>query len=337
MKANRGFSMLGLSVLWLSTGGAAAFDAPLSGTIAINGSSTVAPVTMAAAELFQEKHPKVRISVGVSGTGGGFKKFLDEQASLRTDITNASRPITPLELERAKKLGVEFIEIPVAIDGMAVVVHPGNTFCDHLTVAELKRVWEPGSSISNWKDIRPGFPDLSLKLYGPGSDSGTFDYFTLAVVGKERASRSDYTASENDNVLVQGVSGDRGSLGYFGLSYYETNRSKLKLVAIDPGDGKAVLPSKETIYSGAYRPLARPLFIYVNKASFARPEVRAFVEFFADEAARIAEHPSVRYTALNEDLSKLVRDRVRVGTTGTVFADPAVAETADLIRLYGGR
>ena len=215
-----------------------AWAADLTGTVKVDGSSTVAPITMAGAEMFQAANPKVRVTVGISGTGGGFKKFLDEKTELRTDINDASRFIKEAELSRAKELGVEFIEIPIAMDGLAVVAHPSNTFCNHLTVEELKKIWEPGSTIKNWKDVRAGFPDLPIKLYGPGTDSGTFDYFTEVVVGKEKASRSDYTASESDNVLVQGVSGDKGALGYFGHAYFEANKSKLKLLAIDNGDGK---------------------------------------------------------------------------------------------------
>ncbi len=317
-------------------GTSSAFSQSLTGKVTANGSSTVGPITMAAAELFQTTHPKVNVTVGISGTGGGFKKFLDEKEDLRIDICDASRAISPSEIERAKQLGVEYMEIPVAIDGMAVLVHSGNTFCNDLSVAELKRIWEPGSTVSNWKDVRAGFPDLPLKLYGPGTDSGTFDYFTQAIVGKEKASRSDYTASENDNVLVQGVSGDKGSLGYFGYSYYEVNKGKLKLLAIDAGDAKAIKPSKETIYSGQYMPLARPLFIYVNKKSFGRPEVKAFVEFYVDQAAKIAEMPSVRYTALPAEVGTAIKKRVADGKTGTMFGDSTKIKPKSLLEIYRG-
>ena len=258
--------------------------AQLGGAVKLDGSSTVAPITMAAAELFMAEHPRVRVTVGISGTGGGFKKFLDIKPDLRTDISDASRPIKPSELERAAKLGIEFIEVPIGIDGIAVMVHPSNGFCEFLTVAELKRIWEPGSAINNWSRVRKGFPDVPLKLYGPGTDSGTFDYFTKAIVGKEKSSRSDYTASESDNVLVRGIAGDRGALGYFGYSYYEANRGKLRLVAIDSNNGTPVEPSLDVIRGGTYRPLSRPMFLYVNKAAYKRPEVESFVGFFFDNA-----------------------------------------------------
>lgn len=287
-----------------------ALGADLSGAVKIDGSSTVAPVSMGMAELFQEEHSGVRITVGISGTGGGFKKFLEEQPALRTDINNASRPISASEKERAAKLGIEYIEFMVAIDGLAVVVHPSNDFCKHLTVEELKRIWEPNSKINNWNQIRSGFPDLPLKLYGPGTDSGTFDYFTEAVVGKEKSCRSDFTMSENDNVLVQGVAGDKGGLGYFGYSYYEANHNKLGLLAVDKGDGKPVKPTLETVRGDKY-PLARPLFIYVNKAALARPEVRAFVEFYFDHAVEIVEHPMVNYVAL--DPAKYSENKAKLG------------------------
>lgn len=294
--------------------------AELSGTVRVDGSSTVAPITMAAAELFQAANPKVRVTVGISGTGGGFKKFLDEKTDLRTDINDASRPIRDAEMARAKQIGVEFVEIPIAMDGLAVVVHPSNTFCDHLTVAELKKIWEPGSTIQNWKDIRAGFPDLPLKLYGPGTDSGTFDYFTEVIVGKEKASRNDYTASESDNVLVQGVSGDKGAMGYFGQSYYEANHKKLKLLAIDNGNGKPVAPtSVDIVRGGTYTPLSRPLFLYVNADSLKRPEVLAFLEYILDNSRMIVEHPRVGYVSLTDDVIALAKKRLKAGTTGSAM------------------
>lgn len=310
---------------------------PLTGTIQINGSSTVAPVMIAASEMFGAVEPRVRVPVGISGTGGGFKKFLEDRKSLRTDINDASRPVSATELARAKSLGVEFIELPIAMDGVAVVVHPQNKFCDHLTVEELRRVWEPGSKVQSWKDIRPSFPDLPIKLYGPGPDSGTFDYFTEAVCGKEKASRNDYTASENDNVLVQGISGDAGSLGYFGFSYYEANKSKLKLLGVDHGDGKPVTPNVGAIRSGEYTPLARPLFIYVNRESADRAEVRAFVEFFFANAAKIVEHKKVNYVALDPGLYSLAKARFDQRVTGSLFVDRAHTGPVDLMALYGGR
>lgn len=309
--------------------------ADLSGTVKVDGSSTVAPISMAAAELFQQANPKVRVTVGISGTGGGFKKFLDDKPDLRTDINDASRPIKESELSRARELGIEFVEIPVAIDGLAVVVHPSNAFCDHLTIDELKRIWEPGSTIKNWKDVRAGFPDLPLKLYGPGTDSGTFDYFTEVVVGKEKASRSDYTASESDNVLVQGVSGDKGALAYFGHAYFEANKNKLKLLAIDNGDGKPIAPTSiDIIRSGAYMPLSRPLFIYINAESLKRPEVRAFATFLIEKSREIAENPRVGYVALTPEIISLAKDRLGQSMTGSAMAD-APKGAADLKSIYG--
>ena len=291
----------------------------LKGKVKVDGSSTVAPITMATAELFQAEQPRVRVTVGISGTGGGFKKFLDERHDLRTDISDASRAIKTVEIERAKVVGVEYIEIPIGIDGIAVMVHPSNAFCEHLTVEELKRIWEPGSAITNWSQVRTGFPDLRLKLYGPDADSGTFDYFTKAICGKEHASRSDYTASASDNVLVQGIAGDRGALGYFGYSYYEANKGKLKLIAVDNDDGDPVTPSLDVIRAGTYRPLSRPMFIYVNKASYKRPEVKAFLEFFLDNARRIVEHPTVNYVALSDEMYELGRRRLNEGKTGSAM------------------
>ncbi len=292
----------------------------LRGRVKVDGSSTVAPITMAAAEMFQAVQPRVRVTVGISGTGGGFKKFLDAKPSLRTDISDASRPIKPSELSKAKALGIEFMEIPIAIDGLAVVIHPSNNFCDYLTVEELKRIWEPGSAINNWSQVRKGFPDLPLKLYGPGTDSGTFDYFTEAIVGKEDASRADYTASESDNVLVQGVTGERGGLGYFGYSYYVANKDRLKLVAIDNNTGHPIKPDVDVVRSGKYKPLSRPLFLYVNKQSYARPEVRAFVGFILDNARKIVEHPRVNYVALPDEMYRMGRQRLSAGVTGSAMA-----------------
>ncbi len=306
----------------------------LSGSVKVDGSSTVAPITMAAAEMFQGQQPRVRVTVGISGTGGGFKKFLDEQPSLRTDISDASRPIKEAELSRAEKLGVQFVEVPIGIDGLSVVVNPSNGFCDQLTTSELKRIWEPGSKINNWKDIRAGFPDQPLKLYGPGTDSGTFDYFTEVIVGKEKASRSDYTASESDNVLVQGVAGDKGALGYFGHSYWQENKSKVKLVAIDNGEGKPVAPTTtDIIRSGEYKPLSRPLFLYVNVESYKRPEVRAFLEFYFEHAREIVEHPRVGYVGLSDELYEMGMQRLAKGTTGSAM-DAAPKGVTDLSKIY---
>jgi phosphate transport system substrate-binding protein len=310
---------------------------PIKGRVRIDGSSTVAPIMMAAAEMFNGQQPRVQVTVGISGTGGGFKKFLEEKPDLRTDINDASRNIKESEIERARKLGVEFIELPIAYDGIAVVTNPKNTFCKHLTIAELKRIWEPGSKINNWKDVRAGFPDLPIKLYGPGPDSGTFDYFIETVVGGEKACRSDFTASEDDNTLVQGVAGDEGALGYFGFAYYEANESQLSLLAIDDGEGNLIKPTMDTIRSGKYSPLSRPLFIYVNKAASQREEVAAYLNYILDNAKKIVEHPRVKYVALSPALYEAVRSRLEKGTAGSMMADPAAAKKSleELLHVAG--
>ena len=247
----------------------------LSGIIEIDGSSTVAPVSQAVAEEFQKLHQDVRPVVGVSGTGAGFKRFTVGE----TDISDASRPIKPSEAEAAAANGIEYLELKVGTDGLSVMVNPENDFVDCLTVGELKAIWEPGSTVSTWQDVRSEWPDDEIRLYGPGTDSGTFDYFTEEIVGEARKSRPDYTPSEDDNVLVLGIYGDKNSLGYFGYAYYIENQDKLKIVAVDNGAG-CVAPSAATIEDGSYSPLARPLFIYVNEKSLERPEVKAFVEFY---------------------------------------------------------
>jgi phosphate transport system substrate-binding protein len=222
------------------------------------------------------------VNVGISGTGGGFKRFVVGE----TDISDASRPIKSSEIEQAQANSIEYVEIRVAQDGLAVTVHPSLTFVSCLTVEELKRIWEPESTVDSWSDVRAEWPDIPLRLYGPGTDSGTFDYFTERVVGKEDASRADYTASEDDNVLVQGIAGDSDALGYFGFAYFAENQGRLRLVAVDDGQG-CTLPSDATVKSGDY-PLSRPLFIYVNAEALQRPEVRAFVEFYLENALDLA-------------------------------------------------
>ncbi|MEM2896383.1 MAG: PstS family phosphate ABC transporter substrate-binding protein [Candidatus Bathyarchaeia archaeon] len=274
-----------------------------SGTIEIDGSSTVFPITQAVAEEFQKLNPDVRVNVGISGTGGGFKRFIMGE----TDISDASRPIKASEAESAKQNGIEYIELKVAIDGLAVVVNKGNTWVDYLTVEELRMIWEPESVVDSWDDVRPEWPNYPIHLYGPGTDSGTFDYFTEVIVGKEDSSRPDYTASEDDNVLVQGIAGDSYALGYFGYAYYTVNRDRLKIVPIDSGEGP-ITPTDETINAGKYKPLSRPLFIYVNKKALERPEVKAFVKFYMENAEKLVAE--VGYTPLpasvyQENLSKL--------------------------------
>lgn len=294
-------------------GGGAPAGGGLTGSIVVDGSSTVYPITEAVAEEFQKSYPGVKVTVNQSGTGGGFKKFANKES----DISNASRPIKTSEEEALKKNGFDYIEIPVAYDGLSVVVNNENTWAESLTVAELKAIWDKGSKINNWKQVRPGFPDLPLKLYGAGTDSGTFDYFTDAINGEERRSRSDYQASEDDNVLVQGVMGDKGALGYFGFAYYEENKDKIKLVAIDNGKGP-VAPSQETINNGTYQPLSRPLFIYVHKDAADRPEVQAFVKFYLTEVKKLL--PSVGYVPLPDQAYELGLQRFEKRVTGSVFS-----------------
>ena len=255
----------------------------LRGTVSLDGSSTVFPISEAVAEEFLAVQPRVRVTVGVSGTGGGFKKFLAGEI----DINDASRPIKMKEVDKANEMGIGYIELPVAYDGLSVVVNKKNTWVDHLTVAELSKIWQPGSTVTNWSDVRAGWPEMKIRLYGPGTDSGTFDYFTETINGKSGASRPDYTANEDDNALVQGISGDEGSLGYFGYAYYAANQDKLKLVPIDGGKGP-IAPTQTTINNGTYAPLSRPIFIYVRPDALDRKEVRAFVDFYIDSAAMLA-------------------------------------------------
>ncbi len=247
----------------------------LSGTVKLDGSSTVFPISEAVGEEFQKLNPNVRVTVGISGTGGGFKKFCAGE----TDISDASRPIKDSERELCAKNGITYEEFKVAYDGLSVMVNPQNTWVDYFTVAELKKIWEPNSTVKTWKDVRPNWPNEKIILAGADTDSGTFDYFTEVIVGKEKSSRSDYTASADDNVLVQAISGEKNALGYFGYAYYVENPGKLKLVAIDAGNG-SVLPSEKTILDGSYKPLSRPLFIYVTKESLNRPEVREFAKYY---------------------------------------------------------
>jgi phosphate binding protein len=297
-----------------SNNGATATQSTLSGTIRIDGSSTVLPISEAVAEEFAKQYPNVQPTVGKSGTGGGFEKF----ANGEIDITGASRPIREEEDALCKKNGIEYIEIPIAYDAIAVVVNPQNTWCDYLTVAELKKIWEPAAQgkITKWSQVRAGFPDEPLVLFGAGTRSGTFDYFTAAIVGKEKASRGDYTGSEDDDILVHGVSRTKGALGYFGLAYYENNQDKLKLVAIDNGNGP-VKPSRETVLDGTYQPLARPLFIYVNVKALARPEVAEFVKFYVQNAGKLADE--VGYIGLPDKVYELVMQRVERRITGSAF------------------
>jgi phosphate transport system substrate-binding protein len=277
----------------------------LSGNITSDGSSTVGPFTTAAAEGFRKANPGVRITVGISGTGGGFQRFCNGE----TDLSNASRPIKNSEHLACLAKNVRWVAFTVANDGISVVVNRDNNWVECLTSDELKKIWEPGSRIDNWKDVRAGFPDVPLKLFGPGTDSGTFDFFTAAINGKEDASRSDYLASEDDNVVVQGVAGERGGLGYFGLSYYEENQSRLKLVRVNHKGAGCVAPSVQTVQNTSYKPLSRGLFIYAKRASFARPEVRSFIGYIFNNEKAIAK--AARYVSLTDKQLKKARAQYR--------------------------
>ena len=284
--------------------------------IKIDGSSTVYPVTEAVAEEFQKANKGLKVTVGVSGTGGGFKKFCRNE----TDISDASRPITKSEMDACKAAGIEYFELPVAFDALTVVINPKNTWLKQATVAELKKLWEPAAQgkVMRWNQVNPAWPDQPVKLFGAGSDSGTFDYFTEAIVGKSKSSRGDFTASEDDNVLVQGVAGDVNALGYFGYAYYAENTSKLKALPIVEKDGKpAVAPSEATVLNGTYRPLARPIFIYVNAKAIAKPEVKKFVDFYMANAAKMAKE--VKYVPLPADAYKTAIEHLAKGKKGTVF------------------
>ena len=287
----------------------AAQAAPLEGTIKIDGSSTVFPITEAVAEEFRNEQPKVKVTVGMSGTGGGFKKFTAGE----TDINDASRPIKPEEVAVAKQNKIDFIELPVAFDGITVIVNPKNTWAKTITMAQLKKLWDTGSTAKTWKDLDPSWPANPIKLYGPGTDSGTFEFFTEAVNGKSKQSRPDYTASEDDNVLVTGVAGDENALGYLGHGYYEENKSKLKALAIDAGKG-AIEANDATISARAYA-LSRPLFIVVSTKAAAKPEVDAFVKFYLKNVGTLAH--AVGYTALPKAMIDEATKRYEARKTGT--------------------
>ena len=289
--------------------------AELSGSVAVDGSSTVFPVTEAMAEEFGIKHRNVMVTVGVSGTGG-FKKFCRNEI----DISDASRPIKQNEIEMCAEHGVQYVELPVAFDGLSVMVHPKNDWVDKLTVEELKNIWEPASTVTNWSDVRSQWPDEKIYLVGADTDSGTFDYFTDAIVGEEGASRPDYVASSDDNYLVQAIMDEKYSLGYFGFAYYSENKDKLKLVPVDSGNGPPVEPSTQTINNGSYSPLSRPLLIYVNVDSLVeKPQVKEFVNFFlSEEGIPLVEE--VGYVPLPETAYSLVRQRLEKKVVGSVFS-----------------
>lgn len=288
------FAAAAAIVVLSSCGGSESDGNSVRRSVTADGSSTVYPVTEAVAEEFTVMHGRsVRVIVARSGTGGGFRRFCAGE----TDISNASRPISESEREACAAAGIEYVELPIANDGLALVANSANEFTGCLTMDELRRIWEPSSTVRTWADVRPEWPDQPIRLYGPGTNSGTFDYFTEEVTGEVGASRSDYTASEDDNVLVQGVSGDVNALGYFGFAYYAENQQRLKLIGVDSGNG-CVAPTPGTIESGEYSPLSRPLMIYVNRASLARPAVREFVEFYLQVVPELA--PQVGYVALSD-------------------------------------
>lgn len=290
-------------------------------TIKIDGSSTVFPITEAMAEEFQtQKRGKIRVTVGMSGTGGGFKKFCRGE----TDVQNASRPISTSEMEVCRKANIRYYELPVAYDATVVVVNPSNAWLSQITVEELKKLWEPAAQgkITRWKQVNAAWPDEPIRLFGAGADSGTFDYFTEAIVGKARSSRGDYTASEDDNTLVQGIASDKNALGYLPMSYYEENKARLKSLAIiggakSPQKDKSVLPSKATVEDGTYWPLSRPIFIYVSDKSIARTEVREFAEFYLKSAPQLV--PEAKYVALPQKAYELAIQNLEKKKMGTAF------------------
>ena len=307
--------LVGLLTIGLAT------TAPLDGgsesmtVVKVDGSSTVFPITEAVAEEFQkETKGTVWVTVGISGTGGGFKKFCRGE----TDVQDASRPMSSGEMEACRTSGIQYYELPIAFDALTIAVSPLATWVDGMTIAELKQMWEPSAQgrIVKWSQIRSSWPDQPLKLFGAGSDSGTFDYFTEAVVGKAKASRGDYTASEDDNTLVQGIANDKHALGYLPYAYYEPNKKRLKAVAVDGGHG-LVLPSRETVENGGYQPLSRPMFIYVNAKSAGKPEVKRFVEFYLAEAPTLV--PQVKYVPLPREAYELAVGHFKNGKLGTAF------------------
>jgi len=325
------FAIAGLALLGScnnsTTQDQAAQDQDQKQIITIDGSSTVYPITEAVAEDYKAVNANLQITIGISGTGGGMKKFTAGEI----DICDASRPIKPSEQAACMEKAIKFIELPVAYDGLAVVVNPKNTWVDKLTTAELKMMWDSSAQgkIMTWDQVRPGFPKVPIKLFGPVTDSGTFDYFTEAINGKARRSRGDYTASEDDNVLVQGVSSADGGLGYFGLAYYEENKDKLKLVPIDDGKDAngagAVNPSIETVQNGTYAPLSRVLFIYANTASESKKEVKDFLNYYLQNVSKLAKE--VGYVPLQDNLYPLVTERLQKEITGTIYSSSGEAGT----------
>ncbi|MEC4889567.1 MAG: PstS family phosphate ABC transporter substrate-binding protein [Nitrospira sp.] len=308
-------AVIGLVVLGLSAWPAGPTQSETTTLVKVDGSSTVFPITEAVAEEFQkETRGSVRVTVGISGTGGGFKKFCRGE----TDVQDASRPISASEMEACRASGIQYYELPIAFDALTIAVSQQATWIDSITVAELKKIWEPAAQgrVMKWNQIRSTWPDQPLKLFGAGSDSGTFDYFTEAVVGKAKASRGDYTASEDDNTLVQGISNDKQALGYIPYAYFEPNKKRLKAVAVDGGYGP-MRPSRETVENGLYQPLSRPMFIYVNVPAASKPEVKRFVEFYLAQAPTLV--PQVKYVPLPKETYSLVLSHFQKGKLGTAF------------------
>ena len=307
-------TMLSLSAVAALAFGSTTFaqSANVKGAVKVDGSSTVAPISMAVAEEFKKVTPGVEVSVGISGTGGGFKKGTAGEI----DIADASRPINKDELEKAASNGIEFIELPVAFDGLTFVVSKKNTWATSLTLDEIKKIYLDGGNVKTWKDIRAEWPAQPIKLYSPGTDSGTFDYFKEVVAGKKGAIRGDMSVSEDDNVLVRGVEGDEYALGFFGFAYFVENKDKLNALAIDAGKG-AVTPSHDTVEKGTYAPFSRPLFIYINRKSADRPAVKAFVSFYLESASKLVEQ--VGYVKLPESIAKRVKANFEARRTGTQF------------------
>jgi phosphate transport system substrate-binding protein len=285
-----------------------------AGSVNIDGSSTVFPISEAISESFSKANAGKKVAVAQSGTGGGFKKFCRGE----TDISGASRPILQKEIDACKEKGIEYLEIPIAYDALTVVINPANTWAKNLTVADLKKMWEKDAmgKVMKWKDINPTFPDAKLNLFGAGSSSGTFDYFTEAINGKAKEGRGDYTATEEDNVIVKGVTSDKNALGYFGYAYYEANKTKLTAVGIDSGKGP-VLPSAETVKDGTYTPLSRPLFIYVSSKSLEKPDVKAFVDYYMAQVPKTSAE--VKYISLPEAAYTKINEKVKAKKFGTVF------------------
>jgi len=316
MKLKQTFSAFGVAALVAGALSASPTVVMADSIIKVDGSSTVFPITEAVAEEFQKSQKATKVTVGVSGTGGGFKKFCRGE----TDISDASRPISKKEMDLCKEAGIKYVELPVAFDALTVVVNPKNDWITSMTVDELKKIWEPAAQgkVMKWSDVNPKWPDQKIALYGPGADSGTFDYFTDAINGKEKASRGDFTASEDDNTLVQGVSRDKHALGYFGLAYYVENKGKLKAVTIvNKGSTKGVSPSVETVMDGTYQPLARPIFIYVAEKSMAKPEVKEFVNFYIKNAPKLTKE--VGYVPLSKTHYDLASKNFNGKKLGTGF------------------